>query len=50
MREIDQAPDYPMQLMIGLFDFPGRADGAGAATEPTVPELVISRVQGRPTG
>ena len=50
IREIDQAPDYPMQLMIGLFDFPGRADRSRAATEPTVPELVITRVQGRPTG
>ena len=44
VRRLDQAPDYPMQLMIAVFDFPGRAvDGAD---EPT-PELVVSDVRGR---
>jgi hypothetical protein len=37
---VAQAPDYPMQLMIGLFDFPGRGPA-----EP-VPELVVERVEG----
>ncbi|MET0143761.1 MAG: glycoside hydrolase family 16 protein [Ilumatobacteraceae bacterium] len=44
VRRLDQAPDYPCQLMIGVFDFPARAtDG------PTpVPEVVVTRVLGRP--
>ena len=25
VRRLDQAPDYPMQLMIGVFDFPAKA-------------------------
>jgi hypothetical protein len=40
IRSVDQAPDYPMQLMIGVFDFPARGDSA------LVPELVISHVRG----
>jgi hypothetical protein len=45
VRRIDQAPDYPMQLMVGVYDFPDRAvDGAPVA----VPELVVSRVVGQP--
>lgn len=47
VRRLDQAPDYPMQLMIGVFDFPGRADASDAADGP-VPELVVSHVRGRP--
>ena len=43
MRSLDQAPDYPVQLMVGLFDFPDR-DPADHST----PELVASRVRGRP--
>ena len=27
VRRLDQSPDYPMQLMLGVFDFPGRATG-----------------------
>ena len=46
VRRIDQAPDYPMQLMIGVFDFPARA-GDAAAPE-SIPELVVSHVRGRP--
>ena len=46
VRRIDQAPDYPMQLMIGVFDFPAKA--AGDAREVPVPELVVSHVRGRP--
>jgi hypothetical protein len=44
VRTSAQSPDYPMQLMIGVFDFPDRAeDGAW----PT-PEMWVSRVSGRP--
>jgi hypothetical protein len=47
VRRLDQAPDYPMQLMIGVFDFPARADADVGGPAP-VPELVVSRVRGRP--
>ena len=46
VRRIDQAPDYPVQLMIGVFDFPAKA--AADAREVPVPELVVSHVRGRP--
>ena len=29
MHRLDQSPDYPMQLMIGVFDFPGSMTSAG---------------------
>jgi glycosyl hydrolase family 16 len=45
VRRLDQAPDYPMQLMLGVFDFPARAP---EVADPVVPELVVSRVTGRP--
>ncbi|TDD99087.1 glycoside hydrolase family 16 protein [Jiangella asiatica] len=48
VRRVGQAPDYPMQLMIGVFDFPGRAAGEGGPVP--VPELVVSHVRGRPFG
>jgi hypothetical protein len=43
IRTTRQAPDYPMQLIIGVFDFPDPA-------QPTadVPELVVHRVVGQP--
>jgi hypothetical protein len=45
VRRLDQAPDYSMQLMIGVFDFPSRADhGSGVP----VPEMVVSHVRGWP--
>ena len=44
VRRLDQAPDYPMQLMIGVFDFPEKAFHGG---EPPVPELIVSHVRGR---
>ncbi|MCG7287490.1 glycoside hydrolase family 16 protein [Cellulomonas sp. ACRRI] len=44
-RELAQAPDYPLQLMLGVFDFPGRPHGAGS---PAVPELVVRRVRVTP--
>jgi hypothetical protein len=42
---VGQAPNYPMELIIGVFDFPDKADPTDAA--PPVPELVVSRVLGR---
>jgi hypothetical protein len=44
VRTVHQAPDYPMQLILGVFDFPDRAP-AGQADVP-VPELVVRRVLG----
>ncbi len=46
VRRLDQAPDYPMQLMIGVFDFPAKA--ADDDGDVPVPELVVSHVRGRP--
>lgn len=46
VAQIAQAPDYPMQLMLGVFDFPDRAPSA--ARELLVPELVVSHVRGQP--
>lgn len=45
VHEVSQAPDYPMQLTVGVFDFPRRAQGA--APDDHVPEMVVSRVVGR---
>jgi len=46
VRRLAQAPDYPLQLMIGVFDFPA----ASPAYEKGVPipELVVSHVRGVP--
>lgn len=44
VRRSDQSPDYPMQLMIGVFDFPGQA----APDDTAVPEMVVSQVRGEP--
>lgn len=44
-REVAQAPDYPLQLMLGVFDFPEQPHGPGA---PAVPELVVGRVRVAP--
>jgi hypothetical protein len=46
VRRLDQAPDYPMQLMIGVFDFPAKATSDTGAVP--VPELVVSHVRGHP--
>lgn len=43
VRVVHQAPDYPMQLMLGVFDFPSRGGSEGA-----VPELVVTHVSGEP--
>jgi glycosyl hydrolase family 16 len=42
VKTVHQAPDYPMQLILGVFDFPDRAP-AGQIEVP-VPELVVRRV------
>lgn len=50
VRRLDQVPDYPMQLMIGVFDFPAKAqapgDGDGNGDGVPVPELVVAHVKG----
>jgi hypothetical protein len=47
VRRLDQTPDYPLQLMIGVFDFPARAAEAAAGDGPVpVPELVVAHVRG----
>ena len=45
-RRVAQAPDYPMQLIIGVFHFPAWPVTLGSPAE--VPELVVHRVSGRP--
>lgn len=45
VRRIEQAPDYPMQIMLGVFDFPAKAATDGTAER--TPELVVSHVSGR---
>jgi hypothetical protein len=44
VRAVEQAPDYPMQMMIGVFDFPAKP----AAAEHTdhVPLFVLDSVRG----
>lgn len=44
-RTLAQAPGYPMQLMLGVFDFPDRPHAPGG---PAVPELVVGRVRATP--
>jgi hypothetical protein len=45
VKTVGQAPDYPMQAMVGVFDFPEKAD---SAPEGHVPELVIDSVRSEP--
>jgi hypothetical protein len=40
VKTVEQAPDYPMQCMVALFDFPGRA----AAAPDHVPEFALDYV------
>jgi hypothetical protein len=44
VRRVDQAPDYPMQMMVAVFDFPGRAAPRGGAAR--VPELAVDWIRG----
>ncbi len=46
VRELAQAPDYPVQLMLGVFEFPHRHPELPADGPP--PELVVSRVRVAP--
>ena len=45
INTVEQAPDYPLQLILGVFDFPDRA--SPDETDVPVPELVVRRVTGR---
>ena len=44
VRTVQQAPDYPMQMMIGVFDFPTRPAAAKHADH--VPLLIVDHVRG----
>jgi hypothetical protein len=44
VRTVEQAPDYPLQMMIGVFDFPAKP-GADAHADH-VPRLVVDAVRG----
>jgi glycosyl hydrolase family 16 len=43
VRSVAQAPDYPMQLMVAVFDFPEKAAGA---PDGHVPLLAVDWVRG----
>jgi hypothetical protein len=43
VRTVEQAPDYPMQMMIGVFDFPAKP--AAGAHAGHVPRLVVDYVR-----
>ena len=45
VRSVGQAPDYPMQMMVAVFDFPDKAD---AAPPGHVPVLAVDWVRGAP--
>ena len=45
VKTVGQSPDYPMQAMMAVFDFPDRAD---AGSDGHVPEFVIDRVRSEP--
>ena len=45
VKTVDQAPDYPMQMMVAVFDFP---DKAASAPPDHVPELAVDWIRGRP--
>jgi hypothetical protein len=46
VKRCAQAPDYPVQLMIGVFDFPDKADLVPGPVP--VPEMIVSHVIGHP--
>ena len=48
VKTVHQAPDYPKQMMLAVFDFPEHA--AAAAWAGHVPELAVDAVRGRPLG
>jgi hypothetical protein len=43
VRTVEQAPDYPMQMMIGVFDFPTRS--SAAVHDGHVPLFVLDYVR-----
>jgi hypothetical protein len=43
VRRIGQSPNYPVQLMLAVFDFPDKATGDGPVPAP---ELIVSHVRG----
>ncbi len=45
VKSVDQAPDYPMQAMVAVFDFPERAE---SSPRDHVPALVVDRIRGGP--
>jgi hypothetical protein len=44
VKTVRQAPDYPMQMMVAVFDFPANAEAARHAEH--VPELAVDYVRG----
>ena len=46
VRRSAQSPAYPLQLILGVFDFPDRAESSDEV--PPTPELVVSRVLWEP--
>jgi hypothetical protein len=42
VKRVGQAPDYPVQMEIAVFDFPDKAESVGGAVP--VPELIVSEV------
>jgi Glycosyl hydrolases family 16 len=44
IRTVHQAPEYPMQMMVAVFDFPGKA--ASSPQPDHVPELAVDYVRG----
>ena len=42
VKRVDQAPDYPVQLEIAVFDFPGKAHLVDGPV--LVPELIVTEV------
>jgi hypothetical protein len=47
VRQVDQAPDYPVQLMVGVFDFPDKVTDADS---DAVPRMVVSHIKGETWG
>lgn len=45
VKTVRQAPGYPMQMMVAVFDFP---DKAGSVPPDHVPELAVDHVRGAP--
>ncbi|HEV2875462.1 MAG TPA: glycoside hydrolase family 16 protein [Thermoleophilaceae bacterium] len=48
VKTVHQAPAYPMQMMVAVFDFPDR--GASSPQPGHVPELAVDHVRGAPLG